>query len=129
MAHAEGDHAPVLIPDIDHAVESGVTAIDLEVRQKGIPVSGQCGQGFIHLGIRLKALQKAVRRCFIDDAGRLKLLLHGIFAESKHKESWMWSLPGQAGPTGDGQPTGAHPCAMLLRLFPSITARGEAAPL
>ena len=103
-AHAEGDHALVLVPDIDHAVEFVVTAVNLEVRQKGIPVFGQCGQCFIHLGIRLKALQKAVRRCFIDDAGRLKLLLHGIFAESKHKDHGC----GLSRAKPDGQVMAAH---------------------
>ena len=84
-AHIEGDHALVLVPDIDHAIELFVTALDRVCGQQVVPVVMQLGQSNIHLGIGGIAGHQLLRAGLVDDAGRGPLLVLRVFDIAQNK--------------------------------------------
>ena len=84
--HVERDHALVLVPDVDHAVQLLVAALQHVVVQQAVPVSLQFGKGGIHLlrrvqggdgglGARLVHQGTAGRALQDVGVGRLELLV------------------------------------------------------
>ena len=84
-AHVEGDHALVLVPDIDHAVELFIAALDRVGGQQGIPVVVQFGKCRIDLRIRGIAGSHRLGAGLIDDAGRGPLLVLRVFYIAQNK--------------------------------------------
>ena len=95
-AHIEGDHALVLVPDIDHAIELFVTALDRVCGQQVVPVVVQLGQSNIHLGIGGIAGSHLFGAGLIDDAGRGPLLVLRVFdiAQNKNQAAAFAGLQG-----------------------------------
>ena len=84
-AHVEGDHTLVLVPDIDHAVELFIAALDRVGGQQGIPVVVQFGKRRIDLRIRGIAGCHRLGAGLIDDAGRGPLLILRVFDIAQNK--------------------------------------------
>ena len=85
--HIEGDHALILVPDVDHAVDSVVLCLDMEGVKEVRPVCAQLGKCALHILVCLVFCEELLCRSLVDDAGRLPLLVLRIFAvaEDKHE--------------------------------------------
>ena len=84
-AHVEGDHALVLVPGIDHAVELFIAALDRVGGQQVVPVVVQPGKRRIDLRIRGIAGRHRLGAGLIDDAGRGPLLVLWVFYIAQNK--------------------------------------------
>ena len=95
-AHVEGDHALVLVPDIDHAVELFIAALDRVGGQQVVPVVVQPGKCRIDLRIRGIAGSHRLGAGLIDDAGRGPLLVLRVFyiAQNKNQAAAFAGLQG-----------------------------------
>ena len=74
-AHVKGDHALVLVPDIDHAVQLFLAGFQMVGGQQLLPVGAQGGAGGIDLCIGGVALHHGVGAGLVDDARGNELLL------------------------------------------------------
>ena len=95
-AHVEGDHALVLVPGVDHAVELFIAALDRVGGQQAVPVVVQPGKCRIDLRIRGIAGSHRLGAGLIDDAGRGPLLVLRVFyiAQNKNQAAAFAGLQG-----------------------------------
>ena len=82
----KGDHALILMPEVDHAVQPRVAACDLIAREKRAPVGGERLKGGVKLRLRRKARKQRPRGGLVGHAGRGELLRIGILAKAQHKQ-------------------------------------------
>ena len=85
-AHIEGDHALILMPDVDHPVELLVVRAKLVVTQKFVPVDGEFCQGGIYSGGVGKFSPDPLSIRLADDTGSDKFLISGVFAVAQGKD-------------------------------------------
>ena len=95
-AHVEGDHALVLVPQIDHPVQLLVAGVQLQGGEQLVPVVGQRSAGFVHLGVGGVAGHHGLGAGLIDDAGGGELFVHGILDVAQTEEDGP-GLPGFQG--------------------------------
>ena len=74
-AHIKGDHALVLVPDVDHAVQLFLAGVQMVGGQQLLPVGAQGGAGGIDLCIRSVALHHGMGAGLVDDARCNELFL------------------------------------------------------
>ena len=74
-AHVKGDHALVLVPDVDHAVQLFLAGVQMVGGQQLLPVGAQGGAGGIDLCIRSVALHHGMGAGLVDDARCNELFL------------------------------------------------------
>ena len=71
----EGDHALVLVPDVDHAVQPFVARLDRVDRQKIVPIGLERLERLVDLLRRIKGLENRLRGLLVDHTLLLPLLL------------------------------------------------------
>ena len=84
--HVEGDHALILVPDIDDAVQLLIAAVYRIAAEQTIPVGLQLRERRVHLGIRLVLREERIGRLLIDDARRLPLFRYRILTVAEHED-------------------------------------------
>ena len=77
-AHVEGDHALVLVPDVDHAVQLLITAADMICAEQRFPVSFQHIQRLIERFIVGIAGHHGLGLRLVDDAGLFPFLFRRV---------------------------------------------------
>ena len=87
--HVERDHALILVPDVDHAVDFVVLCLDMEgVKEMG-PVRTQLRKCTLHIFICLIFREEFLCWIFVDDARCLPLLILGILTVAEHKHEGL----------------------------------------
>ena len=84
--HVEGDHALILVPDVDHAVKARLAALHLAGGQQRVPVFAQLRQRAVELRLAGKLIKQRVGGSLVNHAGRDELLVLGIFAVAQHED-------------------------------------------
>ena len=85
-AHVEGDHALVLVPDVDEPVQLLIGSMDCKGGQQMVPVCMQISKCGIDLGIGFVFFQQRLCRRLVDDVRRFPFLIDGIFAITKDED-------------------------------------------
>ncbi len=85
-AHIEGDHALVLVPDIDHPVHPVVLRLHMEGGEQVLPVILQFTESPLHVGVGPVAGQQAPGRLLVDDARSLPLPVLRILTVSEDED-------------------------------------------
>ena len=85
-AHVEGDHALVLVPDIDHPVQLFVRAAQAVGGQQVGPVPPEGAKGAVHLLVGGVAGGHRPGAGLVDDAGGLPLFIVGVLDVAQHKD-------------------------------------------
>ena len=83
--HVERHHALILVPEVDHAVETRFAALHLIDGKQTIPIPGQLVKGRVKLRFAAELLHQLVGGRFIDDVRRDELLFLRILAVTQHK--------------------------------------------
>ena len=76
--HIKGDHALILIPDIDHPVHFGMRAGDAEAGEKVFPVFFQLRKGLHDRCAVVVLADHGVGSLFVDHAVGFPLVLHRV---------------------------------------------------
>ena len=76
--HVEGDHALVLIPDIDHPVHLGSGTLYMEFREELSPITAKCLIGGYYIGAVMIFADHGACAGLIDDAVGFPFLIDGI---------------------------------------------------
>ena len=115
--HVERDHALVLVPDVDHAVQPFVAGVDAVGAQQVAPVVVELGERGIHGGRIGETAEQLVRRALVDDAdlGRIVRILPFVrrvdldVAEHEHQRAGLarGEFDAHAG-RGDRRPAVGH---------------------
>ena len=125
----ERDHALILVPDIDHAVETLVAAVECEPLQQIVPIGTQTAKGLLDLLYRVKPRHEFAGRSLVDDTLRLPLLLLRILDIAESEDEVAALARFQADLERECDAIGLHPWATELRERPSSTASGSSKPL
>ena len=105
-AHIEGDHALVLMPDVDHAVQLFFAGFQMVGGQQVLPVLSQRGAGGIDLCVRGVAADHGVGAGLVDDAGSGELFLLRVFDVAQTEEDLLFLARGK----GDMDVQRTHRC-------------------
>ena len=93
-AHVEGDHALVLVPDVDHAVELFLAAVHPVGAKQPLPVFPQRGErGVKGLAAGIARDHRAGAR-LVDKAGRFPFFLLRVFNVAETEDDAL-ALPGE----------------------------------
>ena len=105
-AHVKGDHALVLMPDVDHAVQLFLTGFQMVGGQQLFPVGAQGGAGCIDLCIGGVALHHGMGAGLVDDARGNELFLLWVLDITQTKQD----AAALAGGEGQVDVQRAHRC-------------------
>ncbi len=117
-AQVEGDHALIGMPEVDHAVEGGVAALQGKAAQEALPIFFEFVKRYLRVRVRSEAGLHGPGGRFVNDARRGPFLIPGIFGVAQDKEQRFALARGQGDLQlvgGDGAPAAGQAIAALAR--------------
>ena len=88
-AEEEGDHALVLVPDVDRAVQFRDCRSHGEAAEESVPESPELRKSSIHLQRTGKGLHHRPCRCLVDNGRRHELSLRRVLHIAQYKDKFL----------------------------------------